>query len=98
MKPVNGAQFFNITPLFPSSIAFFYIPADASPPIIVIAPYTSRYASLQSHQIDFNILVSNLIWLFALYIPRESSFILTQFFVLKLDGKFGVIAKKIIIC
>ena len=32
-----------------------------------------------------------------LYVPRASSFISTQFFVLNLDGWFGVLSNKLII-
>ena len=56
---VNGAQFLNGTPLSLSSACL----APASPPayVIVIFPLTRIYASLQSHKIDFNIVVLNLI-------------------------------------
>ena len=38
--------------------------------------------------------VLNLIWLSLLYVPRDSSFISTQFFVLNLDGWFGLLSNK----
>ena len=43
------------------------------------------YVSLQSPNLDFDILVLNLICLVVLYVPRESPFISTQLFVLNLD-------------
>ena len=45
----------------------------------------------------FNIEVLNLNWLLVLYVPRASSFISIQFFVLSLIGWFDVLSNKFII-
>ena len=43
MYLVNGAQFLNVTPLFPSSAC---LTAALSPaPVIIIVPFTSTYES-----------------------------------------------------
>ena len=55
------------------------------------------YASLEPHTLDLNIEVLNLIWLLVLYVPRDLSFISTQFFVLNLVGWVGALSKKFII-
>lgn len=55
------------------------------------------YASLQSHKIHLNYVVLNLIWLLGLYVPRTSSFIYTQFFVLNFGSWFVTLSKKFII-
>ena len=57
----------------------------------VMVPLASMYASLKSRKLVFNTEVLNLIWPLVLYVPRASSFISTQLFVLKLDGWFGVL-------
>ena len=44
MQSVNGAQFLNITPLFPSSNRFAVSSGPA--PVIVVVPLTSICASL----------------------------------------------------
>ena len=80
MQSVNGAQFLNTNFL----LALFGLsPACAA---IDIVPLTSIYVSLESHKLDLNIEDLNLIYLLVLYVPRESSFISTQFFVLNLVG------------
>ena len=43
MRLVNGAQFLNVTPLFPSSARF--VAASSHSPVIFIVPLTSMYAS-----------------------------------------------------
>ena len=58
----------------------------------VIVSLTCIYASLYSHKADFNIEVLNLIWLFMLFVPHESSL-----FSLNLDGSFGVLSNKFVI-
>ena len=65
MQPANGAQFLSITPLFFSSP--YCAAASSSSPVIIIVPFISMYASLCSNQFDFNIVVSNLIWLLISY-------------------------------
>ena len=55
------------------------------------------HASLESHKFDLIIKVLNLIWLLSLYVPRNSSFISTQFLVLNLDGLLCVLSKKLIV-
>ena len=52
------------------------------------------YASLQSHKLYFSMEFLNDIWLLVLHIPRELSFISTQFFVL---DWFGVMSNKFIV-
>ena len=84
MQSVNDAQFLNITPLFVSSNRFAVSFAPA--PVIVIIPPTSMYTSLKSHKLHLNIEVLNSVWLLVLYVPREPSFISTQFFALNLVG------------
>ena len=42
-------------------------------------------------------MVLNLIWVLTLYVPLDSSFLSTQFFVLNLDSWFGVLSNKFII-
>ena len=79
MQSVNGAHFLN-------TISILLFPPPAAYAAIVTVLPTSVYASLQSHQVDFNIEVLNLTWLLVLYVPRASSFISTQFFVLNLVG------------
>ena len=57
MQSVNGAQFLNITfllVLFASTLAAAVLLTD-------IFPLTSVYASLQSHKLDLNVDVLNLI-------------------------------------
>ena len=57
MQSVNGAQFLNITfllALFASTLAAAVLLTD-------IFPLTSIYASLQSHKLDLNVDVLNLI-------------------------------------
>ena len=57
MQSVNGAQFLNITfllVLFASTLAAAVLLTD-------IFPLTSLYASLQSHKLDLNVDVLNLI-------------------------------------
>ena len=59
MQLVNGVQFLNVTPLSLSSSCL--AAASAPLPVIVIFPLTRIYASLQSHKLDFNFVVLNLI-------------------------------------
>ena len=73
MQLVNGAQFLNITFL----LVFFASASSAAVLLTVIVPLTRIYASLQSHKLDFRIVVLNLIWLLTLYVPLDSSFIST---------------------
>ena len=57
MQSVNGARFLNITfllALFASTLAAAVLLTD-------IFPLTSIYASLQSHKLDLNVDVLNLI-------------------------------------
>ena len=82
MQLVNGAQLLNIT----LSLVLFAAAPAAAVLLTVLFPLASIYASLQSHKLDFNILVSNLISLLVLYIPLNSPFISTQFFVLNLGA------------
>ena len=65
MQSANGAQLLSITPLFFSSP--YLAAASSSSPVIIIVPFISMYASLCSNQFDFNIVVSNLIWLLISY-------------------------------
>ena len=91
IQSVNGTQFLSINFL----LALFGLsPARTA---IDIAPLTITYASLESHKTDLKIKVLSLIGLLVLYVPRESSFISTQLFVLNLVGWFGVLSKKFII-
>ena len=83
MHLVNGAQFLNVAPL---SLSSTRLTAPSSPAlVIVILPLTSMHASAQSHKLDLSIEVLNVISLLV-YVPLDSSFISTQFFVLNLDG------------
>ena len=61
----------------------------------VVDPLTSIYEPLKWHKLDLNIVVLNLVWLLVLYVPRESLFILSQFFILNLDGWFPLLSKKL---
>ena len=81
MQLVNGAQFLYITFLF-------LLVDDAAAPVLstVRFPLTSTYASLQSHKVDFNFVVLNLIWLLTLHVPLDSSFTSIQIFVLNLGA------------
>ena len=54
------------------------------------------YASSHKH-INLNFKVLNLISSLAIYVPRESSFISTQFFVLNFDDWFAVFSNKLVI-
>ena len=49
-----------------------------------IVPLTNISAFLQSHKTDFNIVFLNSVWLYVLYVPRVSSFILTHFFQIQM--------------
>ena len=69
LQLINGAQFLNITPLFPSSYCLFAAVSPAS--VIFVLPLTSIYASLQSHKLDFSIAVLNLMSLLVLYTPLD---------------------------
>ena len=81
MQLVNGAQFLYITFLF-------LLVDDAAAPVLstVRFPLTSTYVSLQSHKVDFNFVVLNLIWLLTLHVPLDSSFTSIQIFVLNLGA------------
>ena len=57
----------------------------------------SKYVSIIIITYNLNIEVLNLIWHVS-YTPCESSFISTQFLVLNLDGWFGVLSNKFIVC
>ena len=82
MQLVNVEQFLNVAFL----IVLFAAAPSAAVLLTVIFPLTSIDSSLQSHNVDFRIVVLSLIWLLTLYDPLYSSFISTQFFVLNLDG------------
>ena len=56
---INGAQFLNATPLSLSSKCL--AAASAPSPAIVIVRLTRIYASLESHKLDFKVVVLNLI-------------------------------------
>ena len=47
----------------------------------MLVPLASMYVSLESHKLDFDTEVSNLISLLVLYFPLASSLISIQFFV-----------------
>ena len=85
MQSVNGVQCLNITQLFLLSDHFATSSATAGPPVIVIVLLTRIYASLTC-KLDFNIVALNSVLLLVLYVPRVSSFISIQFFILNLDG------------
>ena len=53
---------------------------SAPAPRLRIVPLTNISAFLQSHKTDLNIVFLNSVWLYVLYVPRLSSFILTHFF------------------
>ena len=91
MHLVHEAQFLNVTPL---SLSFSCLAAASSLcPVMVFVPLTSMYESAQSHKLDFSIEV--LIWILLLvYVPLDSSFISTYFFVLNLNGWFDALSKK----
>ena len=57
---------------------------SAPAPTLRIVPLTNIYAFLQSHKTDFNIVFLNSVWLYVLYVPRVSSFILTNFFQIQM--------------
>ena len=78
----SGARLLNITFL----LVLFALASAAAVLLTVIFHLTGIYTSLQSDKLDFNIVVSNLISLPVLYIPLNSSFISTQYFVLNLGG------------
>ena len=88
MQSVNRAEFLII--IFFLLFEYCFFDWDCS-------HYKYIYASLQSHNPDFNIEVLNLIWLLVLYVPCVPSFISTQFFVLNLVSWFGVLSNKFII-
>ena len=50
--------------------------------VIIIIPFTSMYASLQLHKRDFNIVVSNPVWVLVLYVPCGWLLFSVQFFIL----------------
>ena len=79
MHLVNAVQFLSITFL----LALFCAAADACASVII--HIESLYASIYSHIADLSFNFLNVIRLFPLYVLRDSSFILIQFFVLKLD-------------
>ena len=81
MHLVNGAQFLNITLLFLSSNRFTASLSPAS--VIVMVPFTSMYASVYSHKLDFSIVFLNLISLPASYVPLDSSFFFDPIFYSK---------------
>ena len=81
MQLVNGAQFLNVSFLF---LLFGYSSCVAVLRTFII-PLKYIYAPLQSHKFDFIIEGLNLIWLLALYVPRDSSFISAEFLALNLD-------------
>ena len=63
MHLVNAAQFLNVTPL---SLSLHCISTALSPsPVIAIVSFTSIYQSALSQRLDLNIVVLNLISLFA---------------------------------
>ena len=62
MHLVNGAQFLNVIPLSLSSACL--ASASAPAPVIVIVPLMIMYES-DNHRLDLNIVVLNLISLFA---------------------------------
>ena len=68
-----------------------------SAPLPVIVPVTTIQSSLWLHKLKFSIEVLHLIWLLVSYVPRESLFTSTQFFILNLDIWFGVLSSKFII-
>ena len=79
MQSVNGAQFLKITSVSLSSALF---PASSVPaPVIVVVPLTSMYVSLQSHKLDFNVEVSNLIRLLVLYVQLSHHVFLNNFLI-----------------
>ena len=65
LQLVNGAQFLNTT--FLSLLVEFTAGGTGA---IDIVPLTSMYKLLQSHKLDCNLVVLNLIWLLVSYIPR----------------------------
>ena len=77
---VSGVQFLNITFL----LALFTGAAAAAVFGTVINALTCIYASLKLHKIDLIIEVLDLMSPLKLYVPRDSSFISTQFPVLNL--------------
>ena len=81
MQSVDRVQFLNT----PSLSLLFGFAAASGTGAIDIVHLASIHASLKSHKLNFNIVVLNLIWLLVLYVPRESSFISTRFFVLNLE-------------
>ena len=82
MQSVDGAQFLNITFL----LVLFASASAAAVLLTDTFPLASIYASLQSHKLDLSIDALKLICLLTEYVPLDSSFISTQFFVLNLDG------------
>ena len=70
IQSVNGTQFLNTV-----SIPLFPLPSAKSVPAIIL--FTSIYASLLSHKLDFKVEVLNSVWLLALYVPSASSFTLS---------------------
>ena len=91
MQLVNGAQFLNTTSIpLPVYLYYHYLyNMPATNAATVIVPLTSIYATLQSNKLDLNMEYLNLIWLFALYVPRFPSFISNQIFVLNLAAWFS---------
>ena len=83
--------------LFVISICGYCCKYIAPAPKTVIVPLTSIYPSPKLQKHSFSIEVLNLIVLFLLYVPRASSFISTQLFILNLDGWFGVLSRTFII-
>ena len=78
-QAVNGKQLLIIASLLLLSAAIAATIARSSTTIII--PFTSMYGSLQSQNLDFSIVLLNLMFL-VLYVLRLSSFIQIQFFVL----------------
>ena len=86
MQSVNVAQVLNITSL--SILCPCLTTASAYLWAIVMVPLIDKYALVWSQKLDFNIVVSNVIWLLVLYVPRAS---------LNLNGYFGVLSIRFII-
>ena len=80
IQSVNGAQFLNITPLFLSSNRFLHYLVCSS------NCYSSTYKYVK---VNLKIKALNLIWVMVLYVPSDSAFISTHFFVLNLVGWFS---------
>ena len=69
LQLINGAQFLNITPLFLLSACLAV--ASAPAPVIVFLTLASIYVSPQSHKLDYNIVVLNVMSLLVVYTPTD---------------------------